>query len=201
MQQFYTYSVIHQYQRHTFISINVRYIAKMTSQSPDMLSHLDSELFEIPDSPALNRTQSSPSMSSSTTTTTKSRRYSKVWLHTPVSRNEVILNKEGKSIWRCKYCITEYRESGGTTIIASHLKEQHNINVSSAQEARTTLMQANIADAFNNAQQTPDYKRRCLSSVATRDLDPAIIEQLYVRWITTCGVSFRMATLPEFRVT
>ncbi|KAK9326678.1 hypothetical protein V1520DRAFT_118374 [Lipomyces starkeyi] len=70
----------------------------MTSQSPDMLSQLDSELFEIPDSPALSRTQSSPSMSSSTTTTTKSRRYSKVWRHTPVSRNEVILNKEGKSI-------------------------------------------------------------------------------------------------------
>ncbi|KAK9329339.1 fatty acid synthase [Lipomyces starkeyi] len=60
-------------------------------------------------------------------------------------------------------------------------------------------MQANITDSFKNAQQTPDYKRRYLSSVATRDLDHAIIEQLYVRWITTCGVSLRMVTLPEFR--
>ncbi|KAK9386041.1 hypothetical protein V1515DRAFT_605936 [Lipomyces mesembrius] len=40
-------------------------------------------------------------------------------------------------------------------------------------------MQANISGAFRNAQQTPDYKRRCLSSVATRDLVLAVIEQLY----------------------
>jgi hypothetical protein len=59
-------------------------------------------------------------------------------------------------------------------------------------------MQVNIADAFGNAQAT-NYNRRCLSTIATQDLDPAIIEQLYVRWITTCGVSFRMATLSEFR--
>ncbi|KAK9360192.1 hypothetical protein V1504DRAFT_455755 [Lipomyces starkeyi] len=61
-------------------------------------------------------------------------------------------------------------------------------------------MQANIADAFKNARQTPDYKRRCLSRGATRELDPALVEQLYVRWITTCGISFHMATLPEFRI-
>ncbi|KAK9490030.1 hypothetical protein V1508DRAFT_426152 [Lipomyces doorenjongii] len=114
-------------------------------------------------------------MSTSATTTTKNRRYSKVWLDTPVGRNEVIPNKDGKSVWCCKHCTTEYRESGGTTVIVSHLQEQHNINISSAQEARTASMQANIADTFKNAQQTPDYKRRCLSSGATRDLDPAII--------------------------
>ncbi|KAK9389410.1 hypothetical protein V1515DRAFT_261748 [Lipomyces mesembrius] len=49
--------------------------------------------------------------------------------------------------WRCKYRTTEYRESGGTSVTVSHLM-QHNINISSAQE----LMQANISDAFKNAQ-------------------------------------------------
>ncbi|KAK9327629.1 hypothetical protein V1520DRAFT_314702 [Lipomyces starkeyi] len=158
----------------------------MTSQASDILSQLDSELLEIPDSP-VDQLPSSLSQAMSTATATKPKRYSKVWLHTPVGRNDVILNKEGKSIWRCKYCTTEYRESGGTTVIANHLKEHHNVNISSAQEARTTLMQANIAEAFKNAQQAPGYKRRRLSG---GELDPALVEQLYVRWITTCGISF-----------
>ena len=82
-------------------------------------------------------------------------------------------------------------------IITSHLKE-YNIDISSAQECRPTLIQSNIADAFYKAKET-DYKRRCLSTIATRALDPAIVEQLYIRWITTYGVSFRIATLSEFR--
>ncbi|KAJ8104194.1 hypothetical protein POJ06DRAFT_285146 [Lipomyces tetrasporus] len=94
----------------------------MTSQASDMLSQFDGELLEIPVSP-INRRPSSPSVATSIATTTKSRRYSKVWLHTPVGPNEVILNKEGQPIWRCKYCSTEYQESGGTTAIANHLTQ------------------------------------------------------------------------------
>ncbi|KAK9233812.1 hypothetical protein V1525DRAFT_415263 [Lipomyces kononenkoae] len=74
--------------------------------------------------------------------------------------------KDGKSIWHCKYCSTEYRESGGTTVVANHLMQQHNVNISSAQEARTTSMQVNIAEAFKNSRQGPEYKRRCLSGGA-----------------------------------
>ncbi|KAK9251718.1 hypothetical protein V1507DRAFT_463650 [Lipomyces tetrasporus] len=51
-------------------------------------------------------------------------------------------------------------------------------------------MQANIADAFKNARQTPDYKRRCLSRGATRELDPDLVEQLYVRWIQSVASHF-----------
>ncbi|ODQ69014.1 hypothetical protein LIPSTDRAFT_202958 [Lipomyces starkeyi NRRL Y-11557] len=102
----------------------------MTSQASDILSQLDGELLEIPDSP-IDQLPSSLSQAMSTATATKPKRYSKVWLHTPVGRNDVILNKEGKSIWRCKYCATEYREPGGTTVIANHLKERHNVNISS----------------------------------------------------------------------
>jgi flavin-binding protein dodecin len=166
----------------------------MTSQPSDVLSQYDSEQFETPSSPVLKRTLSSTSASVSTTA---NRRFSKVWDHTPVGRCDIIRNHHNKSIWRCRYCLKEYLESGGTKIITGHLKE-HNVDISSTQETRTTSIQSNIADAFHKAEQT-NHKRRCLSTITTQALDSAVVEQLYVRWITTCGVSFRMATLLEFR--
>jgi len=182
----------------------------MASQPSDILSQYDSELFDTPSSPVLKRTLStafafasasasaSASVSASVSaSTTANRRFSKVWNHTPVGRCDIIRNYQSKPIWRCRYCLKEYLESGGTKIIISHLKE-HSIDISSAQETRTTSIQSNIADAFHKAEQT-NHKRRCLSTIETQALDPAVIEQLYVRWITTCGVSFRMATLVEFR--
>lgn len=120
-------------------------INKMAEQPSDVQSLKDSELFDTPDSQVLKRT---PSSSSIVTSITTKKRYSKIWHYTPVDRNEVTFNTNGKSVWRCKYCLKEYLESGRTTIIAGHLKDQHNIDISSTQEARTTLMQANIADAF-----------------------------------------------------
>ncbi len=92
----------------------------MALQPFDILSELNSELFETPDSLVLNRTLSSPSI---TTLATTKKRYSKVWHHTPVDRNKVTLNAKRKSIWRCKYCTKEYLESGGTTVITGHLKD------------------------------------------------------------------------------
>ncbi|KAK9483837.1 hypothetical protein V1527DRAFT_472011 [Lipomyces starkeyi] len=62
----------------------------MTSQVSDVLSQFDGELLEIPDAP-INQRPSSPSVATSRAATTKSRRYGgicKVWLHTPVGRNE-----------------------------------------------------------------------------------------------------------------
>ncbi|OWT42446.1 BED zinc finger domain-containing protein [Pochonia chlamydosporia 170] len=128
-----------------------------------MLSRLGSEPLDNLDSPCHDPTLSSPSITTSAAT---KRRYSKVWHYTPVGRNEVTLNAKGKSIWRCKYCAKEYLESGGTTVISTHLKDRHNIDISSTQETRT-------------AHQTTDYKRRCLSTIATHDVDPAVLEQLY----------------------
>jgi hypothetical protein len=43
-------------------------------------------------------------------------------------RNVATLNINGKSIWRCKYCLKKYLESGGTTVITNHLEDQHNID-------------------------------------------------------------------------
>ncbi len=78
-----------------------------------------------------------------------------------------------------------YLEPGGTTIIAGHLKDQHNVDISSTQEARTALMQATIIDAFEKAQQTTKLKRRYLTPTASLDLDPAVIEQISVKGLRT----------------
>ena len=166
----------------------------MASQPSDILSQHDSKLFDTPNSLVLKRTLSSASASASTTA---NRRSSKVWDHTPVGRCDIIHNHQSKPIWRCKYCLKEYLESSRTKIIVGHLKG-HGIDISSTQEIRTSLIQSNIADAFDKAEQT-NHKRRCLSTITTQALDLAVIEQLYVRWITTCRVSFRIATLVEFR--
>ncbi|KAK9370561.1 hypothetical protein V1509DRAFT_616177 [Lipomyces kononenkoae] len=49
--------------------------------------------------------------------------------------------------------------SGVATVNANHLEQHHNVNISFAQEARTTLMQANIAEAVKTTRQGPEYKR------------------------------------------
>ncbi|KAJ8102387.1 hypothetical protein POJ06DRAFT_177302, partial [Lipomyces tetrasporus] len=118
----------------------------MTSQASDILSQFDDELVEVLDSPIIQGP-----LSYLDGYNYKARRYSKVWHHTPVDRNEVILNSKSKSVWRCKYCSTEYQEFGGTTAVSNHLKLRHDIDISSVQEARTVLMQANIAEAFKKA--------------------------------------------------
>jgi hypothetical protein len=152
----------------------------MASQPSNILSQHDSELFDTPNSPALKRTLSSASASASATSSaTANRRSSKVWDHTPVSRCDIIHNHQSKLIWRCKYCLKEYLESGGTTIIVGHQKG-HGIDISSSQEIRTTSIQSNITNAFDKAKQT-NHKRCCLSTVATQALDLAVIKQLYIQ--------------------
>lgn len=117
----------------------------------------------------------------------------------PVPRDTVLLNNRGKVIWRCTHCRKEYQESSGTSVVTAHLLEAHSISISSVQAFKIATRQGNIVDAF---ERTGDYKRRCLSTINTSsatELDPAIVERLYIRWIVACGVSFRMVEREEFR--
>jgi hypothetical protein len=50
------------------------------------------------------------------------------------------------------------------------------IDIPSAQEAQTTLMQANIADAFEKARQTTNHKRRNASRLT------APLSVSYISW-------------------
>jgi hypothetical protein len=98
--------------------------------------------------------------------------------------------------WRCKYCTKEYRESGGTGYIALHLKTAHDIHDTIKQQ-KASAQQLSIATAFQQGEES-QCKRRRLNSLPS-SLNPATLEQLFVRWISSCSVGSRMAERPEFR--
>lgn len=50
------------------------------------------------------------------------KRTSEVWEHSFYSRHKITLDKQGRSIWRCKYCTQVYVDSGGTGNALRHLK-------------------------------------------------------------------------------
>jgi len=155
----------------------------------------ESEQFEVPDSSVIDNSQSSTSLLGKKK---GQGRTSLVWNHTTVGRFDVVLNTGRKSVWRCKYCQKEYSEAGGTTIIVAHLKE-HKVNIVSSVIAQQTTIQSNIANAFRRAEQSATYKRRRLTPLEKQTLDPAVLEYLYVRWITSCRIAFRIVDQAEFR--
>ncbi len=163
----------------------------MASQRSDIQSTLNSDQFEDLDSSSVGLTTSLSSR--------KQRiRTSKIWDHTPGTRTSVYINSSGKGVWRCAYCLKEYLETSGTRTISQHLLVAHEIELETAQAEKAAKRQSNIDDAFLRGQET-SYKRRLLSIVPTQTLDPATLEILYVRWISACGIAFRMVEIEEFR--
>ena len=61
--------------------------------------------------------------------------------------------------------------------------------------AKTLARQTNISELFLRA---GDHKRRKLTTEAGA-IDGAHLEILYIRWITACGVPFRIVEIKEFR--
>jgi BED zinc finger len=141
------------------------------------------------------------SQASGSTSSRKRPRTSFVWDHMPAHRTTAYFNAENALIWRCKHCTKVYRESGGTTVIKNHLKQQHAI-VDTMEEQRAIQRQQNITQAFLRGEES-DHKRRRQalepSSMLRTPFNPATFENLYVRWITRCTIPFRMAELEEFR--
>lgn len=160
----------------------------MASQQSDSLSIVDSG-------------QSGAPYSSSLSTPTQKRdRRSKIWDYNETSRDTRITNSSGKTLWRCKLCHKEYLESGGTANISSHLIKAHSVDIMSSQAAKVLSRQTSIKEAMARGQET-SYKRRRLAEEPDtgRTMDPAVLEHLYVRWITACSVPFRMVSREEFR--
>ena len=140
------------------------------------------------------------------------KRTSEVWDHPFYSRHKITLNKQGQSIWRCKYCSKTYVDSGGTSNAKKHLHKHHSRQIQSQNEKRVKGYQGQIDMAEFRAQSNAaNRKRRRLDggvndSVAGDDgrgqgcdLNPDVLEQLYVAWITTCGVALEMVDKQEFR--
>jgi hypothetical protein len=84
--------------------------------------------------------------------------------------------------------------------LATHLRIHHQIDLETRQAARKSGIQADIITAFQQVSQSSDHKRRRLDNVySVQSIDPAMLQHLYVQWVTSCGISFRMATSKEFR--
>lgn len=128
-------------------------------------------------------------------------RTSPIWdHHSAADRNAVLLNMQNKSVWRCKHCLQEYVESGGTSIIFQHLATNHMIDLKTQKETQRGLVQANIKAAFDQVAQSGEHKRRRLDSTnTTENLDPAILERLYIKWSTSCNIAFSMVESMDFR--
>jgi hypothetical protein len=136
------------------------------------------------------------------------KRTSEVWDHSFYSRHKITKNSKGQSIWRCKYCPKTYVETGGTGNAKAHLVKHHSRQIQTQNEKRIKGYQQTIDMAQFRAQSdAANYKRRRLDVRDEGDngrgqgseLDPAVLEQLYVAWITTCGVAFEMVERKEFR--
>lgn len=139
------------------------------------------------------------------------KRTSEVWDHSFYSRHKITLNKKGQSIWKCRYCSKTYIDTGGTGNAKAHLLKHHSRQIQGQNEKRIKGYQGKIDMAeFRALADTANHKRRRLDGRSNIendndgrglgcDLDPAVLEQLYVAWITTCGVAFEMVEKQEFR--
>lgn len=134
-------------------------------------------------------------------TTTRRPRTSPIWDHTPFdNRNDIILNRDNRVIWRCKYCPQEYIKRGGTGIIFQHLASAHSIDIKTNQDTQKGLIQDNIATAFARVAQSGEHKRcRLDSTIPIQNLDPNVLERLYVQWLSRCGIPFAEVERIEFR--
>lgn len=136
------------------------------------------------------------------------KRTSEIWDHSFWPRNEIHRDRKGRSIWKCLYCSQDYVDTG-TSNARTHLKLKHSNEVATHHKNRVGGYQQQIdfSKARVKSQQT-NYKRRKLDGEiedpnaeeqGQRDIDPAVLEDLYVAWITACGISFEMVTRDEFR--
>ncbi|KAH8800663.1 hypothetical protein F5884DRAFT_531850 [Xylogone sp. PMI_703] len=121
------------------------------------------------------------------------KRTSEVWEHSFYSRHKITLNKQGLSIWRCKYCSKTYVDSGGTSNAKKHLHKHHSRQMHSQNEKRVRGYQGQIDIAEFYAQSNAvSYKRRRLDGGINDseagddgrgqgcDLNPDVLEQLYI---------------------
>jgi hypothetical protein len=70
----------------------------------------------------------------------------------------------------------------------------------SSQAAKVLSRQTSIKEAMARGQETYHKRRRLAEEPDTEHtMDPAVLEHLYVRWITACSISFRMVSREEFR--
>jgi ribosomal protein L37AE/L43A len=217
--------VLATYYTHFYLIISLFALLIMASQASSVLSSIPDQnwsdiepLFRpllssppVPSSQACSNTGEAAE-DNDTPEKIAQKRTSEVWEHSFYSRHKITLDKQGRSIWRCKYCTQVYVDSGGTGNALRHLKKHHGRQIQNQNEKRIDRYQGHINMAEFRAQSAvANSKRRRYDGGYVeaeedddgrgpgRELDPAVLEQLYVEWISTCGVAFEMVEKDEFR--
>jgi hypothetical protein len=87
-------------------------------------------------------------------------------------------------------------------VAIDHLAKDHSIQLIGAPDTRIELRQLRIDDLQDKSTGNKRQRRYAAISqaISKHPLDPQILQELYVNWITSCGVSLRMVERDEFRV-
>lgn len=183
----------------------------MASQSSDLspngfdFSDIDFEANSssqaLETSPSLTPRYSSPPVPDATPIEIAAKRTSSIWDHCYFPRTTIVRDNRKRSIWRCAYCTQVYMESGGTKNARAHLRSKHSRQIKTTHDVRIGGYQERInMSEFRVNTQNIEYKRRRLDNTTdTNSINPAVLEDLYVAWITSCGIPFEMVTREEFR--
>jgi hypothetical protein len=184
-------------------------VSSSASAASDSLSECNSDLFgdgvfnesdlafEFEESQESNPP---PSPLSLPLSSKKLKRSSIIWEDTPYPVNYLNI-RHHISIWECNPCILEkvahpktYRESSGTGCVFKHLKEAHAITLDNNLQAKNKKRNQDIRLAMLQSEKDT-YKRRRRDDA----FDVKTLEYLYIKWITACGIAFRMVAVPQFR--
>lgn len=129
-------------------------------------------------------------------------------------RRKITYNKKKQSVWVCVFCKQEYVDTGRTANARRHLNKKH------ANQLKGSLLKSHNSKRIDTYQGQIDMaKFRIQSQVANnkikrcklddgtyeevedvvRELDPDVLKNLYIKWITCCGVPFEMVEREGFR--
>jgi hypothetical protein len=116
-----------------------------------------------------------------------------------VNKQYIFTNKQGQEEWRCRFCLANYKISGGTGTISDHLKS-HGISRDSNEDTRAKNIQLDIARAMETAEGNPQKRRKLVDSDGgALPLNGDVIKVLYVKFISACNIPLRLVECPEFR--
>ena len=167
------------------------------------LSDLDSRHVNNIDSLAIETPQDSSSRASLVSTSRTIRKKRTCWVYKHMRGTDdmetIFKNQKGEKEWRCRYCTTDYQLSGGTSNIEKHLNKIHELFEDSPKDKRAKNQQIALDQAMASAEANPQKRRRLNHEEAKTDLNPGVLEVLYVRFISTCNQSLRLVECPEFR--
>jgi hypothetical protein len=119
-------------------------VSQATSTSSKLLD-LDSRQFDDMDSLAIETPQESFSQASSVSASRTIKKKRTCWVYKHMRGTDdmetVFKNQKGEKEWRCRYCITDYQLSGGTSNIEKHLNRIHELFEDSPRDKRAKNQQ------------------------------------------------------------